>query len=451
MRQFYRAFISTKISLFLLALLAIVMLVGTIVPQLPLGGSEEDYIASWGFGKFARLYAWGLMDIFHTPWFLFLGFVTFLQLLLCTIDGFTTLRRRAVASPDILRMGARRVLDVTDDSTQRLCDVLAGRGFRTTSFSEGGSDIVVAQRGLPSRLVSILYHLALFLFVIGFVLTARYVQMGDFYLYPGERRSLPKGQFARGTAEGDSFELELKEFITEQTWFNESYFPRDWKSSLVVYEGGEEKTRETIEVNTPLRYAGITVYQYDFRQDFKLQVSVDDTMESGQGAGALQAGATPVPSVVSGSAYEKFRVPGRIEEFMVRTIYVGTLFDKGDEPEPIVPNTTLYVYKEDAPMGREKLGTLVQDEPLSALGLTFTLTEVREASGLNWRRDPGIPLLWFAFITFMLGMGVRVFLPSYKLTFLHDREAKKVYVGGKVSGLAAYLDEEIGRIAGTLS
>lgn len=444
MKRVYRIFISTKITLFLFALLAICMVIGTVVPQLPQGGSPEDYIAAWGPEKFLRVYMWGLMDIFHAPWFVVLGCLTFVQLLLCTIDGFAALRRRRTASPELLRGGARHVFDVPDIGAGAIREALARRGFRTSVVSDDAGDTVVAERGIPSRLVSIIYHFAFFLFLIGFFLTARYVERGDFYLYPGDQYTLAKGRFARRAAESDSFQIGLEAFITEQTWYEENYFPKDWKSALVVYEDGVEVRRETIEVNDPLRYGGVTVYQSNYQQDFDLLVSGEGIAARRKGGESSEG--SDEGSIVSGSAHRRFRIEGQDAHFMVRTIYAGTLFRDGEEPEPIIPNTTLYMYPDEAPTKREKMGELVLGEPFSALGLTFTLIELREATGLSFTRDPGVPLLWVAFIVFMLGIAARVFLPSYRLTFLHDGAEGKIYAGGRVSGLAAYLDEEIKRL-----
>ncbi|MBD3349076.1 MAG: hypothetical protein GF400_07780, partial [Candidatus Eisenbacteria bacterium] len=72
---------------------------------------------------------------------------------------------------------------------------------------------------------------------------------------------------------------------------------------------------------------------------------------------------------------------------------------------------------------RVELGDLSAEEPLAVGDVELLLDEPYEGSVLTYRHDPGVPLLYVAFIVFMVGLVVRSYWPSYRVSIWVEESA----------------------------
>jgi len=286
------------------------------------------------------------------------------------------------------------------------------------------------------RYSSIAFHLGFVLCFIGLLISYLLAQEGEVTVYPGKQAQISiKGEDTKlaklaswkiGNLEPLAFlkpmrnmvlGLRLERFETEYEWHQgvkyprsvkgklalamgpmtvdkeaDPYFPRDWRSTLALYNDGKLAKRKTIEVNDPLYYKGITLYQASYEQKFELIIN-------------NAKGIIVTPN-------EPFEIPGLPRKFKTGTVYLGSLY-KGRNWEEIKPRTTLFRLPkegEKGDLGRpEKLGELVEGRPLKIQGLTLTMVNIQEGSGLSFRYDPGIPVLWVATSIILVGMSIRVY------------------------------------------
>ncbi len=435
--RLYRALSSTRLTIFILVILVVAMVLGTTLPQ---EGDDQAYIEAFGSQTYVWFYSLGLLDIFHSWWFLLVSSLLFLNLALCSIRGVQAevrLRSRAV-----VEVGKPSLSEVWLPPERKvdLSGLLKERRYRVRYVDRGESQVFICQRGIPARPWSVIYHAALALAFLGFVFSALGSFDGEIYLKPGEEASIPQssgtmgihrlfgGRLSRFEADQvDSLRIRLDSFRTEYTWYNDRYFPKEWISTLFVSAEGHRGVMKAIEVNDPLRYAGLTIYQWDYRQ--WLDLALPDTQ-------------------ITVEARKSFEVPGAEGKLRTGTVYLGTLLRDG-ETEPIVPNTALYKVTSEGK--RQEIGKLSLGAPFVHGGIEIELREVREASGLYYRRDDGVRLLYPAFLAFMLGLFVRVFWPSYRLSVLYQPGESRVCIWGKASGIAAYIEREIAEIESRLS
>jgi cytochrome c biogenesis protein len=427
-RSAYRELSSTHLTLVLLILLIACMLLGTIFPQ---GGSPDEYALAFGEARarwFTRL---GLFDIFHSWYFLLLGGIFFLNIVFCSIEGWKSHRRPKAAA---FKEASTAQWEVSKGGSSALIAALKERRYRVRKI--GGSESAssfIAQRGLPSRPVSIIYHFGLALTFVGFVLSALTAFDGEVYLFPGETKKIPKSspemtvnrwkrKLGLSVGEPDSLLLRLESFRTEYTWYNMKYYPKEWKSEVVLttHSGAKKKV---IEVNAPLRYRGLTIYQMSYKQEFEV------------------ASGDSVVHVESGTPFE---IPGINGRFSIRTVRTGTLFKKGKREE-ITPHADLY-FKEENAKKSKRMGRLTVDTKFYFRNVPLTMRNFREASGLYFRRDDGVFFLYVAFLLFMVGLFTRIFWPSYRISLHVDEEEGKAYLSAKVAGIAAYQERELGDI-----
>src|SRR5512136_431625 len=81
-RWITRELAKIRLAVWVLIAMFVTMIVGSIFPQ---GYDPETYVESWGEAKHAALAKWGLLNLFHTKYFLILGFLLLLNLVFCSI------------------------------------------------------------------------------------------------------------------------------------------------------------------------------------------------------------------------------------------------------------------------------------------------------------------------------------------------------------------------------
>ena len=257
--------------------------------------------------------------------------------------------------------------------------------------------------------------------------------------------------------EGKEVTLTLNEFITHWELYQEKYYPRDWISDVsvdVIGHGPEVLwPNRIVEVNRPLRAGGLTFYQMAYEQEFDVVVW--------QGGSEVER--------VRANAYAPFTLESIEGTFSPGNMRVGTLYQKYLPTEPVVPHVSLKwqppeppvdetvveaVVEEPAPEEppaatdaaeltegevdstgmavveadsviapppppppeRIELGDLSAGEPLEVEGFTLTLENPYEGSVLSYRHDPGVALIYIAIAAFMIGLGIRTYWPSYRVS-----------------------------------
>ena len=75
------------------------------------------------------------------------------------------------------------------------------------------------------------------------------------------------------------------------------------------------------------------------------------------------------------------------------------------------------------PPEKIELGDLSAETPLEVEDVTLTLENPYEGSVLSYRHDPGVPLLYLAVIAFMVGLAIRTYWPSYRVSLWLEESA----------------------------
>lgn len=403
-----------RLTVWLLIIMGVSMVIGSIFPQ---GYDASTYVSSWGEARYEMFSKLGLLNLFHTKYFLALGVILLLNLVFCSVLRWAQRGGAGLASsnaPD----HARVVNIKGTNATARAKEVLERRGFKVMRTVGG---VITARRGPWPEGVSLLYHLAMAVAIIGFIMSALFSFEGDATLYPGVPVTVPTVSAETGfykafpsrvdtLAWADRYvELTLNEFITEWELYQDKYYPKDWLSDVDVALPGSGTTRNRIvEVNRPLRVAGLTFYQMAYEQEFDIVVWKDGS--------EIERAHT--------QAYVPFMLESVGGMFFPANLRVGTLFEKYHETRPVVPHTALSwqppaVDEADTlapPPERIELGDLSAGEPLEVEGYALTLENPYEGSVLSYRHDPGVLLLYIAIVAFILGLSIRTYWPSYRVS-----------------------------------
>jgi cytochrome c biogenesis protein len=277
LRWMWRQLTSMRTALFLLLLLAIGAVPGSIWPQRSIDAARTaDYIA-----QHPELGPWldrlGFFEVYASPWFAAIYLLLFVSLVGCVLPRsrvhWRAMRAQPPRAPGRLeRLGAhaeREVAGSREDVLAAARAELRGRRFRVHSHDEHS---VSSERGYLKETGNLVFHLALILVIIG-------VAIGHLFGWKGDV-IVPVGQgFANTLSRYDTFspgpwvdaqdlspfavgvdrlDATFEENVTGRGQFGQ---PRDFTAHVTATdEPGGTPREETIKVNHPLEMDGASVF-----------------------------------------------------------------------------------------------------------------------------------------------------------------------------------------------
>ena len=277
LRFAWRQLTSMRTALFLLLLLAVGAVPGSIWPQRSIdAGRTADYIA-----QHPDLGPWldrlGFFEVYASPWFASIYLLLFVSLVGCVLPRtrvhWRATRSRPPRAPSRLdRLAAHARAEVQagpDEVLEAAREVLRGRRFRVHSHD---GETVSSERGYLKETGNLVFHLALILVIIG-------VAVGHLFGWKGDV-IVPVGQgFANTLSRYDTFspgpwvdpedlspftltldrlDATFEERVTGRGQFGQ---PRDFTAHVAATdEPGGVARRETIKVNHPLEMDGASVF-----------------------------------------------------------------------------------------------------------------------------------------------------------------------------------------------
>lgn len=413
-RAVYRLLTSVRFAVVQIIAIALVGVVGIIVPQLPGAAfrSPADFAEQLAILR-ARVEpalgapltdlfeALGLFRVFSAWWFTAMLALLAVSIVVCTLDRTPGLWRSArdvrVAQPDGFFDPDLPDRAVIHDGL-RAEDVHAAlrrSGFRVREEEgPGGARFLYGDRNQNAKLFTLLTHAGLVGFILAAAITSRFgFETGIL---------LPEGQALPVSSIGSSGLVSVKSLAFTAPRDADGRFT-DFTTDLAVYRDGREIARKVIRVNDPLAAAG-----YTFHQNF-FGPAVDLTIRDGAGR-LLWAGPIPLDEVNGGRPYGRFSIPGREEGL---EMLLGT--DAGGAASLAVVGYR--VTGEDAAGGPVVETTFVGGAApghtyvVDASDLRITFEKVTAFSGVIVRRDPGASIVWVSFLLLIVGLALTFYFP----------------------------------------
>lgn len=299
-RALYDLFSSMRFAVSLLTVLAIASVIGTVLKQ---GEQYVDYRIEFGEFWFAIFKPVGLFDVYHTSWFLLiLGFLV-LSTTLCIwrhAPGMLLDIRsyRENASRNSLRLMPHHAEIDGEPERGAVQDYLRQAGYRWRVQDKEGVRMLAAKKGVGQRLGYFFAHAAIVVICIGGLMDGNLpLKLRELVgnkveetrdvpqsKVPPQSRLSPDNLSFRGNVtlpegavadvvflnSGDGFfvqdlpfALRLKQF---QVDFYSTGMPKRFASSIDVLDpkSGKVVKSGVVEVNKPLIYDGIAIYQASF-------------------------------------------------------------------------------------------------------------------------------------------------------------------------------------------
>ncbi|MGH2598366.1 MAG: cytochrome c biogenesis protein ResB, partial [Dehalococcoidia bacterium] len=265
-RAVWRFFTSVRVAIYLLALVALAALLGTVFPQIPgpMRGSPAA-TSAWlelQKGKYGpltpTLHRLGLFEVFHTFWFNGLLVLVVLAVAICTTNRFrptwrsiTCLQTRVAAGYfKSARHRARRDAPVDPDA---LVAALRRRRYlvRRTEEADGAVSLY-ADRYRWAQLATFASHLSLILLLAGGLVTK--LLSYEMPLYIAEGRTAPVFPVVNER----QMQIEVKQFVEGR---DEQGNITGFHSTVVLYSRGEPVKEGEITVNGPMKWGGFVFHQ----------------------------------------------------------------------------------------------------------------------------------------------------------------------------------------------
>lgn len=232
----YRFLYSMKTGIILLVIIAVVSVIGTLIPQEnPLHWYEHRYSPR----MFSVIKTFDLHDMYHSIWFSVLMAALTLNLLLCSVVRLPSIYKRC-SQPYSL---GKRIL-ITNMGLESIKEGFRKIGFKGTRVD---GNLVYSTKGRIGYLGSWLTHVGLMAIVVFYFL-------GRIYGFNTQISGLPNETIE---VTGTDLKVHVEDFLID---FRDDFSINQYYSYIQILDGGK-KTAGTVSVNHPLSYKDYNFYQ----------------------------------------------------------------------------------------------------------------------------------------------------------------------------------------------
>lgn len=401
----WRLLTSMRFALVLILVIALLSLVGTILVQAPTGAlADADAKRDWLNQVRPKYGGWtnvldglGFFSMFQSIWYKGLVAILTASLLACTAHRIPGVMR--VVNRPHIKVGERffdhapqhERMAVRGEAAA-LTDTVAGvfrkHGFRTL-VEEDSVVHFYGDRYRISQFAGLVGHLSLVVIFAG-------VMAGSIWGFRDNNFTVAEGSTV-AVPTSDGFAVKLVSF--EDAWYTDTGAPADYASDLVLLKDGTEVARQTVRVNAPLRYDGLSFYQSYYGPAVAMTVAGADGKELYKG-GVPLAWTTEEGDRRIGS----FSVPGQ-------DLTIWVIATSGSDDPLIRPGQTAVEVYNGTTGATVDSKTIDQNTPTAVGGLTVTFDRELQFTGLTIARDPGTILVWIGSLLLVAGFSIRMFLP----------------------------------------
>lgn len=402
-RQLWRLLGSVRLALFLFLILALGCLVGTLVPQ---GLSDREVMARYGPTTARWLLALCMTDLYHSLGFQALLVALSVNLIACTLQRFPKTRALLRDRDDFLdpakltKYKLHRVMEVPADFTKvrPTAETVLRSAFGHLQHLHAPADALalVAQKGRWSRYMVYVVHVSVLWIFLGALMGSLYGFKGIMNVAEGETTQevfVPRQR----TMIALPFAVRCNDFDVS---FYENGTPKEFRSELTILEGDTPVFNASIRVNDPLTYHGITFYQASY--------------------GALLKRARVAFTKADGGKSFELDLPFGEAQPFGDTDRKVQLVDYTDDFSGFGPAMAIATWKErEQPSGTWILMNHPNFHGNQLLGyhVTVLASDHGYYSGLQVKRDPGVPVVLSGFVALLVGL-LSTFYVSHRKLYL---------------------------------
>jgi cytochrome c biogenesis protein len=427
-RQLLPVLADLRLAIVLLLAIALFSISGTVIEQgQSLAYYQSNYPehpALFGFLTWKVLLTLGLDHVYRTWWFLSILILFGSSLTACTFTRqFPALKAaRRWKFYDEPRQFQKLALSAELDrgSLNSLTPLLEKRRYKV--FQEG--DTLYARKGIIGRIGPIVVHASMLIILAGAILGAMTGFIAQEMVPSGNtfqvKNIVDAGPYALPQIPKD-WSVRVNRFWIDYT--AQGGIDQFYSDLSVLDNQGQEVDKQTIYVNKPLRYRGVTFYQTDW----------------GIAAVRVRLNKSPIFQIPMAQLDTKGK--GRIWG-----TWIPTKPDLSEGVSLLARDLqgTLLVY--DA--AGKLVSTVRSGMATEVNGITLKIVDVIGSTGLQIKADPGIPLVYTGFGLLML--GVIMSYVSHSQIWALQKDGR-FYVGGRTNRAQVAFEREVIEILDQLS
>jgi cytochrome c biogenesis protein len=428
--------------MFLLISLAIISIIGTIIPQ---GIVPPEYLATISPAKHQLYKSLGFFDMYHSWWFILLLYMLTVNLVACSIKRLPHIWK--IISQPTLTMGNGLEQSLANTATfktserpeqlkEKLTAFLSSEFARPVITEADGAWHLFAQKTPWCRLSVYFVHLSVIIIFIGSMIGSLFGYKGFVNILEGE--SISKVT-TRSEKEIDlGFSLRCEQFSVA---LYSTGAPKEFKSILTVFENGKpvpDYTNVRVIVNDPLTYKGITFYQssYGNAGNYFFTVSGMD----GKNAVPVTLDTNTSATLPDGSTMHVLEAVDDVSQF------VPNLSGPAAQVEIHTPqggSEKVIVYA-----NHPELNIQHAKEHNGGLVLQYKGAQKRMYTGLQVARDPGVWVVWLGCALMVVGI-YGAFLMSHRRIWVRIQSGT-VTIGGNTNKNQAAFEQNFEVLAANL-
>lgn len=407
-QKIFRLIADLRFSIFILLLISFFSIAGTIIEQ---DQSIENYKINYpltnpvfGILTWDLIIKFGLDHVYKTWWFFVLIFLFGSSLIFCTflqqLPSLKIARRCQFfrTTQQFYRLKISTILNSL--SFNKI--VLRIKNKEYSIFQQ--KNIIYCYKGLSGRIAPILVHFSMILILLGTIIGSLFGFKAQEIIPKTEsfhiQNVLSNGQLTTIP----NVSARINDFWI--TYTKNKTVSQFYSDISILSNKGNEIDRKTISVNYPLIYKGVYYYQTDWNLiGLRFQNLNNEYIE------------WPLTNIASNS-----------NKIWLSYISNNNLLDKGIIA--IVDNLEGYcsIYDETGKF----LGNLELNES-GNFGQTMTLSEIISSTGLQIKKDTGIPIIYSGFFFLMISTLVSYITYSQIWIIQKDRE---IFIGGTTNRAA---------------
>ncbi|MFW6140735.1 MAG: cytochrome c biogenesis protein ResB [Acidobacteriota bacterium] len=442
MKSIIRFFSSVKLAIFLLIIITLATILGTLIPQ---EGSPKVYIEKYGdWGSILR--DLGITRLYRSSWYLALLVLFSINIITCSLTRIKQKFTKAFKPQVITQEKNFSALSFKHTSISHqslpqarkaLRAILRSKGYRVREKSGQNQIYLLARKRFLGWFGSDAVHFGILIVMIGGFISGAFGFRDNLALLEEETKPVPRANFS----------LKLNQF---ETIYYKDGSVKDWKSTLSVIEKNQAVLTKTIEVNHPLSYRGCRFYQSGYGWDWRNPL-VEILIEIKTG--------NPFSESIQIKVGEKTFIKDKNIE--INALYFVPDFVITDENKvttrSLEPNNPAIFVKAKENGEDVFSGWLFLKYPEfksrnsqkdSDLSLRFKDFKAEPYSVIQIAKDPGVLFIWVGCCFVMIGLSLAFYYIPKEIKIMIKKEngLTKIYAGGTMKKAAHAFKEEFDKI-----
>lgn len=446
-------FSSVKLTFVLLIILAIVSILGTLIPQMPQRESVE-FASRLSPGVFRLFSFLNLFDMYHSLWFRLLIGLLVLNLIICSLDRFpTTWKRFSFRSrpdrnkpfQDISPEQSFLISGNEKDVASRVDRFLSDKYKKLKRIDANDRACFFGEKGRYAHFGVYVVHLSVLIILVGGLVGSFFGFEAFVKISEGEQVATA---FTRNTRIplDLGFEVRCNRFFVD---FYDSGAPKEFRSDLTFLVNSQAVKEASVRVNHPVQFRGITFHQSTYEpvpgKRLHLKISTDTADVEMIEIAAEKGKPVQLPGGRGHFQVAEMRMMGPVPAALI-LIHP----QQGEE-------TRFWIFQDYERVKKRLPQEMLRSpkfNPAAFAPYKFYLDSVESgyATGLQVSRDPGVPIVWIGCFLMVGGFFVTFFMSHRKIwvRVSNDKSGSKISVAGTASKNPVGLERELSQLTGNL-